>query len=141
MSIKDAVETRLTGSAELTAIVGTKIWFVEADRPDGSDKVSPPAVLFTLLEDSRLEALNYRRAVWRFDCIAVDGGEGKGTDQAQTIAAIVEALFDNYIGAVDGVRIRKSGKFAEAGTGVPSRDERVGNWFNAPVGVSLIYLD
>ena len=136
MSASAAVGAILAAAGDLVAIVGTQLWAVEPDRSDlDTTKVAPPFCLYSTLADPRLEAIPFRRARMRIDCV------GETEAQARAIAEAARAAIMGYSGVAGGTRVKHVTAVPDIGAGAAVRDEDVNSWWNARVGIALIHQE
>lgn len=105
MTIEDAIYSRLSGYASLTALVGTAIYPV---RRGQSTKSNPPYVTFQLISDVPLYAMgvtvNVARPLYQFNCWATT--PQLATDVAAQVRAAIEGQYRQVWGGESGVTIQ-----------------------------------
>ena len=103
--LEEAIYTRLSGFAGLTALVGTRIY--PDDRPHGA---LLPAVVFGLVTEIRHSALGTDtpivRATYQFSCFAGGPGVDNGSLVSVNVKRQVQLALQRFRGTVAGVVIQ-----------------------------------
>ncbi len=105
MTIEDAIFSRLSGYANLTALVGQAIYPI---RRGQSTKAVPPYVTYQLITDVPLYAMgvtvDVARPLYQFNCWA--STPNAATDIAAQVRAAIEGQYGQVWGGESGVTIQ-----------------------------------
>ncbi len=116
MRIEEAIDTTLKASAELTAIVGAKVYWGEAPQ-----KTPAPYLVHFDVSDPPIPDVPFRRPRWQFSAFA------ESATVAKEAARVVRELFCRYVGVMaGGVAVRQGAEISTETTRDPS-----GLWHSA----------